>query len=83
MAWVLAEAGELATEETRFVGTAAAEFLTELEKTVFDKAYKIPIVLAFVTGNGVRPSVHLTDIGRSLSDLDHQSEESRGMIESS
>ncbi|NLY73919.1 MAG: hypothetical protein GX075_01280 [Firmicutes bacterium] len=71
----LRELGELAPEEERFIGTAAEEFLIELEKTVFDKAYKIPTVLSFVTGNGVRDSVHLTDIGRSMSDFYHESEE--------
>lgn len=71
----LAEIGELTPEEIGFVGTAAEEFLLELEKTVFDKAYKIPTVLAFVTWNGVRSSVHLTDIGRSLSDFYHGSKE--------
>ena len=71
----LAEAGELRPEETRFVGMVAEDFLVELEKTKFDKAYKIPTVLAFVTRNGVRASVHLTDIGRSLSDFYHGSEE--------
>lgn len=71
----LAEIGELTAEEMRFVGAAAEEFLAELEKTAFDKAYKIPTVLAFVTGKGVRSSVHLTDIGRSLSDFYHGSEE--------
>lgn len=71
----LAEAGELTGEEKRFVGTAAEEFLIELETAKFDKAYKIPAVLTFVTGNGVRSSVHLTDIGRSLSDFYHDCEE--------
>lgn len=71
----LAEMGELNSEEIKFVGTAAEKFLIELEKTVFDKAYKIPTVLAFVTRNGVRPSVSLTDIGQSLSDFYHGSEE--------
>lgn len=71
----LAEAGELTPEEMRLIGTAAEDFLIELEMTKFDKAYKIPTVLAFVTGNGVRASVHLTDIGRSLSDFYYQSEE--------
>jgi len=71
----LGEMGELTSEEMRFAGTAAEEFLMELEKTVFDKAYKIPTVLAFLTENGVRSSVHLIEIGRSLSDFYHQSEE--------
>ncbi len=71
----LAEMGELSAEEMGFVGTAAEEFLIELEKTVFDKAYKIPTVLAFVTRNGVRAAVPLTDIGRSLSDFYHLSED--------
>ncbi len=71
----LAEVGELNPEEIRFVGTAAEEFVVELETTKFDKAYKIPTVLTFVTRNGVRSSVHLTDIGRSLSDFYHLSEE--------
>ena len=71
----LRELGELTPEERQFVGTLAEEFLMELEKTAFDKAYKIPTVLAFVTRNGVRASVHLTDIGRSLSDFYHGSDE--------
>ncbi len=71
----LAEAGESNPEEMRFVGTAAEEFLVELETTKFDKAYKIPTVLTFVTRNGVRSSVHLTDIGRSLNDFYHDCEE--------
>ncbi len=73
----LAGSGELDPEEMRFVGTAAEKFLMELETTKFDKSYRIPAVLAFVTWNGVRSSVHLTDIGRNLSDFyyhleDHQ-----------
>lgn len=71
----LRELGELTPEERQFVGTLAEEFLMELEKTAFDKAYKIPTVLAFVTRNGVRASVHLTDIGRSLIDFYHASED--------
>ncbi len=71
----LAEAGELTPEEMRFGGTVAEEFLVELETAKFDKAYKIPTVLAFATRNGVRASVHLTDIGRGLSDFYHDCEE--------
>lgn len=67
--------GELAPEEMRFVGTAVEDFLIELEETKLDKAYKIPAVLAFVTGNGVRSTAHLTDIARSLSDFYHLSQD--------
>lgn len=72
----LAGLGELDTEETKLLGTPAEEFLCGLEKTVFEKAYKIPVILAFLSDRGkVRSSVTLTEIGRKMLDFYQESEE--------
>lgn len=71
----LAGVKDLKPEEMGLIGSAAADFLEELEKTKFDKAYKIPVILAFLTENGgVRPSVHLNEIARGMMDFYHGTE---------
>jgi predicted house-cleaning noncanonical NTP pyrophosphatase (MazG superfamily) len=71
----LAGVGDLTPEEGSFLGTVAEEFLAGLEKTVFDKAYKIPVILAFLERGKVRSAVTLSEIGKVMMDFYQGSEE--------
>ena len=53
----LASIEELTQEEMAWVGTPAAQFLRELEKTSMSKSYKMPTIGAFLTQNGIAPEV--------------------------
>jgi predicted house-cleaning noncanonical NTP pyrophosphatase (MazG superfamily) len=71
----LAGIGDLKPEERNLLGTAAEKFLAGLEQTKFDKAYKVPVILTFLTADGgIRPTVHLTEIARSMRDFYHGTE---------
>ena len=63
--------GALTEEEKGWLETPAEDFLQEVEKTAFTKAYKLPTLRALLTvEGGIRPSVSLQEIeARSLSVL--------------
>ncbi|MDP4162337.1 MAG: hypothetical protein Q8898_04455, partial [Bacillota bacterium] len=63
----LANQGNLNTEELGWLNSPVEDFLIYLEHTRFDKSYKIPTLLSFVTQeNGLKPSVTLTEIAQSF-----------------
>jgi len=53
------------TEES-WLGTAAEEFLKEIEKTHMTKAYKVPTISAFLIGGTIVPRVHLDQIAEEI-----------------
>lgn len=65
----LAWEDELNSVELTWMDTPVEEFLIELETTQFQKAYKIPTILAFLTPDGVKPGVRLQDIAQSFMDF--------------
>ncbi|HEX3046266.1 MAG TPA: nucleoside triphosphate pyrophosphohydrolase [Bacillota bacterium] len=71
----LAGVGELDGEEKKLLGTPAEEFLCGLERTVFENAYKIPVLMAFLGRGKVRSSVTLTEIGVRMLDFYQECEE--------
>lgn len=66
--WVafLSSVGELKDAELDWLGTPAEEFLFELENTVFQKSYKIPVILTFLTPDGIRTEVQLREIAEKM-----------------
>jgi len=58
--------GELDAEETGWLGTAAEDFLMEIEHTSFTKAYKVPTIGAFLREDSVAPQADLQSIGESV-----------------
>ncbi len=62
----LANLGDLKSAELEWLDGPVEEFLLELEKTLFQKSYKIPTILAFVTEQGIRDMIPLSEIGRSF-----------------
>jgi superfamily II DNA or RNA helicase len=51
--------GELTAEEAGWEETSAWEFLREVERTPFNKAYKLPTIGAFLTGGTILAQVNL------------------------
>lgn len=70
----LASVGDVTQEEQSWVGRPVEDFLFYLEKTRFEKAYKIPAVLAFLRDGGMRSGVTLTEIGQSFMDFYREDE---------
>ena len=65
--------GALTEEEKGWLGTPAEEFLREVEKTAFTKAYKLPTLRALLTGEGgIRPSVSLQEIDEEFIRFYHE-----------
>jgi superfamily II DNA or RNA helicase/HKD family nuclease len=60
---------ELYEEEKTWLGTAAEDFLIELEKMVIDKLYKIPTISCFIEGNKLLSKVSVDEIARSMKDF--------------
>ena len=65
----LAAEEELNETEWSWLDTPVEAFLIELETTPFQKAYKIPTILAFLTPDGVLPSVSLREIAQRFRDF--------------
>ncbi len=62
----LANLGDLKPVELEWLNGPVEEFLLELEKTLFQKSYKIPTILTFVTEQRIRDIVTLSEIGLSF-----------------
>jgi len=57
--------GELTSEERTWLGTPAAQFLREVEKTSMVKSYKMPTIMAFLQGGRIVPAVDEKMIAQS------------------
>jgi hypothetical protein len=57
--------GELTSEETSWNGSAAGEFLRELEKTAMTKSYKMPTIGAFLKNGEIISEIGVADIIQS------------------
>ena len=57
---------ELTPEEADWLGTPAESFLRLVERTSLTKAYKLPTIAAFLTGNSISPHARLDDIAASM-----------------
>ncbi len=62
----LKQMGDLDPTEESWLGTAAEEFLKEIEKTHMTKAYKVPTISAFLIGGTIVPRVHLDQIAEEI-----------------
>ncbi len=62
----LSSINELNEEEKAWAGTAAEDFLKELEKMAMDKLYKIPTISCFVDGNILLQKVSADKIAESM-----------------
>jgi len=65
--WVgfLASVGELTPEEETWLGTPAAFFLQEMEKTSMVKSYKIPTIMAFFANGQILSEANMEAIVKS------------------
>lgn len=57
---------ELEPEEESWLGTAAEEFLKEIEQTRMTKAYKLPTIWAFLSKGSIVPRVELNEIAEKM-----------------
>jgi len=62
----LKQMGDLDPTEESWLGTAAEEFLKEIEKTHMTKAYKVPTITTFLIGGTIVPRVHLDQIAEKI-----------------
>jgi superfamily II DNA or RNA helicase/HKD family nuclease len=63
--------GELTPDETGWVQTPAWEFVREIERTPFTKAYKLPTIGALLADGAILPRVGLETIARNFYDFYH------------
>ena len=59
----LASIGELNGVEQEWLDTIVEEFLYRLERTSMSKSYKIPILLALLTGEKIQKKVSIDEVG--------------------
>lgn len=62
----LEQIGDLDPTEESWLGTAAEEFLKDIEQTRMTKAYKVPTIRAFLTDGTVVSKVHLNQIAEKM-----------------
>jgi len=62
----LASIEELTAIEMLWLDTPVEDFIKEIERTRFTKAYKLPTIQAFLGGGSISQSVALLDIAKSM-----------------
>lgn len=62
----LESVGDLEPEEESWLGTPAEDFLIEVERTHFTKAYKIPTIKTFLREGTIVPKVRLQEIAGEM-----------------